>query len=334
MASVAMLIHLNTGLVPFLYALNHENPVTTIIAFCKIRFYAGQLCAMTYRWCLVLACFDRYALSSIHARLRNFAKVQVARRVVLLVVLAWIILPMHILIFFSLRSGQCGPVHSAVAMYHSIFTIISGNILPVSLLTICSILIYRNLAQKRKRRHFNTNQQEEENQAEYTQRRRDQQVLAMLFVQILVYIVTQTPWMILNFYILATINVTNKTIDRISTERFISFLAEIMLYLFGVSSFYVHTLTSQTFRRAFVRLLCFGKNGKCFKNNRRIGPLTNNTTLSRSAEQIPISKTIQKRLTARGFMSSRSVENDQPRPINQQQETIQQEESIAQGLRR
>ncbi|CAF4424794.1 unnamed protein product, partial [Adineta steineri] len=47
-----------------IYAYNHVDPVTTIIAFCKIRYYVIQSTSMMYRWSLTAACFDRYALSS------------------------------------------------------------------------------------------------------------------------------------------------------------------------------------------------------------------------------------------------------------------------------
>ena len=121
-----------------------------------------------------------------------------------------------------------------------------GSFLPVSIMVICALLIHRNLRRKRfRRRQLVTIEQ---NNDEYVERKRDQQIVRMLLFQALVFVITQTPWMLFNIYTTATIYVTNKSSDRMAIERFISFMADVMLFLLPVSSFYLYTLTSRTFR--------------------------------------------------------------------------------------
>lgn len=56
-----------------IYAFNHDDPVLTILVFCKMRYYIIQSSSMMiYRWNLSLTCFDHYALSSSNVRLTNF----------------------------------------------------------------------------------------------------------------------------------------------------------------------------------------------------------------------------------------------------------------------
>ncbi|CAF1380238.1 unnamed protein product [Adineta steineri] len=181
-----------------MYVYNHVDPVTTIIAFCKIRYYVIQSISMMYRWSLTAACFDRYALSSSNVRLRNFSCVYIARRVVAIIVLAWIVLRVHILLFHSIRNGICGPRYSiATALYHSIFTTITGCILPILFMSIFTLLTYRNLVLKQKRRQFIIRQKRDEiNEVMYSQRIRDIQVLALLLTQVFLYIIATTPLMI------------------------------------------------------------------------------------------------------------------------------------------
>ena len=47
-----------------MYVLNHPDPNTTIVAYCKMRIYLNQVVSLTYRWSLTAACLDRYALLS------------------------------------------------------------------------------------------------------------------------------------------------------------------------------------------------------------------------------------------------------------------------------
>jgi len=207
-----------------------------------------------YRWCLVAACFDRYALTSTNVHLRDFAKFRIAYRVIAVIIIIWLILPIHVPIFFNIKDGKCFPVDSiAVAIYHSIYTIITGSVLPVSIMIVCAVLTRHNLVLKRQtRRQLSINQQ---NNNEYVQRKRDQQVVAMLLIQALVFVVTQTPWMLFFFYTAATIYVSNKSVDRIVIEQFIGFTVELIVYLFFVFSFYLYTLASHTFRQELMKLL-------------------------------------------------------------------------------
>jgi hypothetical protein len=254
MASVMAIIGLPIAIVPYLYSINHPNPFATIDAFCKIRTYLLQSIAMICRWCLVAACLDRCALTSTNARLREFAKVRIAYRVIALLTIIWLILPVHVFVFFDVRGGGCNALYSiGAALYHSIFSIVFGSVLPVSIMIICAVLIRRNLVLKRQRRlQLTTNQQ---NNNEDVQRRRDQQVFVMLILQALVFVVTQTPWMLFFFYTAATIYVSNKSIDRIVIEQFIGFTVELIVYLFFVLSFYLYTLASHTFRQELMKLL-------------------------------------------------------------------------------
>jgi H+/gluconate symporter-like permease len=132
------------------------------------------------------------------------------------------------------------------ALYHSAYVIIGGGILPTMIMTICACFIRQNLAHKQQRRM----QIASTHRAE---RSFDQQVLKILFIQIIFYVLFIIPQ--LGNLVFNTISVTipNRSADHLAIEQFVTFIAEFMLYLFPVTSFYLYTLTSRTFRKELMK---------------------------------------------------------------------------------
>jgi uncharacterized membrane protein YbaN (DUF454 family) len=275
-----MLINLGIGIGPTMYSLNHADPTTTILVFCKIRIYVLQSTSMMYRWSLAVASFDRYATSSANVRLRNFANVHIAHHVIALIVCIWLMLPIHAPIFYQLRVGGCGIFNNEVAaLYHSIFTTVFGCILPVLTMTLFAILLYHNLSLKQQRLENNNHQQSEnQNEVRRWQHKCDQQVLVMLLIQVFVYIISITPLMIMNMYNAITISAPNKSVDQITIEKFVFYIVEVIVYLFPVLSFYLYTMVSKIFREELKRL--FQSIFSCkWNNTHRIEPTINNMPL-------------------------------------------------------
>ncbi|CAF1273922.1 unnamed protein product [Rotaria sordida] len=280
--SVAILILLSWVSGLYLYALDHADPVTSMPVFCKMRIYVLQASALTYRWCLTVACFDRFALTTVNVNLRNLAQVSIARRAVIVIVAVWTVLPMHSLILYNLRGNTCGIIYSSTgALYHSIFTTVAAAILPAAIMATCALLIYRNLLRKQKQRQLMNGSQERSgpNEKQRLQSRRDQQVLLMLLIQAICYVGTTTPLMGMYFYNALTIYVSNKSADRIAIERFSFYLAELINFLFPASSFYLYTISSNIFRRELANMLCSAFHHPIVSNTTRVLPMTNDVSL-------------------------------------------------------
>jgi hypothetical protein len=275
-ASVGMMATLCFGVIPYAYAAYYPNPTNTIPVFCKIRAYMTQCFTMMYRWLMTMACIDRYMLSSSSIRLREFANPRIAYRIILINVICWFVLPVHNLIFIELVSGNCAFPLVAVLIYHSIFTIVLGGLLPPIIMIICAVLIGYNLASKQERRQRNIHQQNKQ-QAARLLNVRDQQALVMLFVQVGFYFLSATPWTTIVLYTAITREVTNKSINRLAIEAFLRYITEIMGYIYPVLSFYIYTLTSHTFRHQLINtihsMLTCGKHH--YIRPQRIGPITN-----------------------------------------------------------
>jgi hypothetical protein len=272
-ATVAMLIAMSFGLVPDVIAADHPNPINTIEAFCKTRFYFSQSGTMIYRWTLTMACIDRYASSSANAYIRGFSRSRIAYRIVLIIVIIWIILPVHNLIFRLTNAGVCTWSPAASGIYNSIFTITLGGIIPPLIMITCAVLIMRNLKHKRGLRRTNT-QTINAHEADRIVRARDRQILLMLFIENTVYIILTLPYTTFLVYSAFTSSLPNKTSDRIAIDAFMQYLTETLAFTYSTLPFYLYTLASHTFRQKLIQniysvLKC---NNRCCNRHQRVGP--------------------------------------------------------------
>jgi hypothetical protein len=248
-ASADHLLTLIVGIGPVIYTLNHPDPQTQSILFCKLRGYIFQITLMLSRWFVAFACIDRYASCSDKASLRNFAKTRVAYHIIIIITIVWLIVCIHRFIFYEIRDNLCGILmNTGAAIYHSLYVIIGGGILPTIIMITCALFIRANLAHRQQKRgHIPVMQNQPKSS--------DQQVLRLLFIQIICYNIFTIPQLFNVIFSIISSARSNRSREHLAIERFITFIAELMLYLFPVTSFYLYTLTSRTFRNELIDFL-------------------------------------------------------------------------------
>jgi hypothetical protein len=261
-----------------MYSLNHLDPQTTSLLFCKIRGYIFQISLMFSRWFVAFACFDRYASSSENVRLRNFAKTRITYRIIIIIIIVWSIICTHRPIFYQIKGNSCGILtDTGAAIYHCLYVIIGGGILPAGMMIICALLVRRNLARKQQKRT--------DLKRGHQRNSLDQQVLRLLLIQIVCYIIFTIPQLANLVFNTFSNTIPNRSIDRLAIEKFINFIAELMLYMFPVTSFYLYTLTSRTFRNVLIDLLRLRSLSRLIcRNSRQITPLAVMTTVNYHGE--------------------------------------------------
>ena len=280
-----MLIQLLLYAIPNIYGFYYANPLTYLRLFCKIRMYAIQVTAFTYRWAYAAASVDRYILSSPHARLRRLATVNVAYRVLGFVILAWSVTSVYIPLVFDIRGGSCAVVVDKFwPVFVSVWSLVVGSFAPAIVMVTFTLLIRKNLAEKRRRRQGLLSQLPSNDSGEHLQRRRDQQALKMLFAQIVIYLIVSVPWNLYSINTIVSSFIANKTGDRIAVEGFINVIAGAFAFLFPAISFYLYTLTSSMFRRELFAMLRSAVLCKLVNRNRRIEP-TMGSSLHRTTTQ-------------------------------------------------
>ncbi|CAF1337351.1 unnamed protein product [Adineta steineri] len=204
------------------------------------------------RFLIVAACFDRFALCSNSVRLRKICQVRIACRYIIPgVILVWLIIPLHIPIFYTTLGNTC-VFPGAAALYNSIYGIVMASFLPPGLMLIFSLLIFHNLKMRQRRRQRIRPISIIASTAIGIRRQqaKDQQVLAMLLIQVFVYVSLTIFYTVNLLYSALTMNyAANKSSERKTIEGFATFCAGILITACPCLSFYLFILASRLFRK-------------------------------------------------------------------------------------
>ncbi|CAF1647691.1 unnamed protein product [Adineta ricciae] len=246
-ASFSSLLSLLFGLIPTFYLLNNVYPGNYSVVFCKMQGYITHTSLQMTRMFLVLACFDRYALSSSSSYLRKFATVSVARRCVPIVMLSCYLIAIHLIIYLDIVNSSCGIYQLSVLIYNSVYSIATISITMPLLMFIFSFLTFVNLKQRQKKR-------QQMNSAVIPRDIiHDKKVFFTLLVQLLLYFISTGLYAPNIIYTTITQNMP-KSSDQQAIGLFINAFALLLIYIYPGFSFLAFTVSSKTFRRELFSL--------------------------------------------------------------------------------
>jgi hypothetical protein len=207
--SIIAIIYLMWAIIPYLYTLNHTDPSTESLFYCKVKFYGSICLSQSLRYNVVLVCADRFAVTRINVYIRSLNSVSIAIKLVSIMCVVWLTAAIHVPILMDIRNGVCGMFGSYKFIY-AIYQITSVAILPPVLMSIFSILTIRSLHQR--------------HSIQARPRKRDRYLMRMVIAEVIVNIFTSIPFSINLAYGAATYYVVNKSPRRLEIESFISFL--------------------------------------------------------------------------------------------------------------
>jgi hypothetical protein len=245
------------------------------------------------RCCLGMACVNRFAISSPNVNIRAFGRPCIARYIIAIIIIIWLILPVHLIIFNTIQNGRC-LMPGLYPYYFTAYAIIVVTIIPPSMMIIFSILAARNIRRIRQRVHSQPVAQNNTINIHTPTNRHvgvrlkqyDYQLLKMLCVDVAIYCISAIPSPIYYIYAAITLKST-KSAEQVAWQNFFYFLSyQVLLYIAASTSLYTNLLVSKTFRDAFrsffnrcISLIrCFGTvpvrnhNGRDFI---RLDPLVN-----------------------------------------------------------
>ncbi|CAF1423718.1 unnamed protein product [Adineta ricciae] len=236
-ASIINILSILWGIIPSLYILDHTDPSTYSVVYCKLRLYTIHTILMIGRSLMVVACFDRYALCSHSNRLRLFCQTKIAIRVSLAHLIIWPLVTIHIPFLQQYIQNRCYMPGINDIIYASYSTVVAG-ILPPVLMSIFSILTMRH------RRELLTRLN-----AAGVNTKRDNAFMTMLVSQVIIYVITTGMYPAMTLY-LSIIDGRAKSIGQQQIETFLNFIAgSFLIYLNPASTFFIYFLAAKTFRR-------------------------------------------------------------------------------------
>lgn len=176
------------------------TPESYSIIWCKLRNVLPQFFRLLSTCMVCFAAFDQFLSTNPTYLIRKLSSLQLARRLTILSVCAWIIHSIPYSIFYQVVPLKgCILTSVTVTYYYSYFyyPILHGT-LPILISCLCSLLAYRNVRRIVRR------------QINIERRRLDQQLTAMIFVRVIAFVNFLIPYTIYRIYIL---NSTNNNIN-------------------------------------------------------------------------------------------------------------------------
>ncbi|CAF1292771.1 unnamed protein product [Adineta steineri] len=216
--------------------------------YCKFRFYLPVVCIIISLTCFCLATFDQYCATSSRLYLQQLCNIKLARRLVMIFSLIWILHGIPFLILFEHVSSPitgkitCTLTNNIYIQYRAyvIFLILFSG-LPLLVGTIFGSMAYYNTQQLT----FYT--------IPLVRRELDKQLTTMVLVQVAVSFFALLPYCIV--YSL-TLNTSLNSDPVVQAEiQLSSNITVVIYYLYFANPFYTYICTSERFRRQFIYVL-------------------------------------------------------------------------------
>lgn len=235
-SSVIMTINLLAD--GYLLNLNLYSPF-----FCKLLSYLLNLCPHLSLYLIVLASVDRYCASSVHARIRRFNSVRVARWAIgLLVIILMAYMSWAFVVFDLQRIGILQCTIQSDLLSGQIFLVILFIfyvIIAPFLMILFGFLTIRNIQTTR----LNTDRAS-------NYRRTEGQLSRMLLLQVGVHIILTLPFCIMFFMFVLPIS------ERTTIEFYhIYVICKLPFYLSFTTAFFLYIISAQLYRNEFIRLV-------------------------------------------------------------------------------
>ncbi|CAF1540080.1 unnamed protein product [Adineta ricciae] len=227
--TICNLICLDVGIIPIIFSLDHADISTVSVVSCKVQFYVRHTSFQMMRHYKVLACIDRFALSSMDATIRTFSQYRIAKRMVIIGGILWALIVIFFAAIRTIENSSCNIFDPLYSLIYTIYYMIFAGVLPPLLIVFFSLLVMKNLKQMRARiKPTDMNVPLNHPGMNNTLHKRDRDLLKMVLVEVLFYVLSTLPFSIYLVYNMITSSAT-KSKDRKQIESFINYMTQSFL---------------------------------------------------------------------------------------------------------
>ena len=235
------------------------DPASFSNIVCKLQIFILYTLRSLSCWLIVLACADRYVISSASETWRRrISSPKVAIYASVVSTVFWFLMYCHMPIYFNISTiNQFGqPVPQCVAQLGAYRTFVNlyqaflYSVVPSLLMFLFGSLTFLNIRLQRRRVDPMVTT------TLSSQQRKNNQLLRMLTVQVLVIVLATIFYPVYLTYLSVTSSDVKST-RQAAIERLVNLLVNGLTYLAHASSFYLYTLTSSVFRKEVVKLFLF-----------------------------------------------------------------------------
>jgi hypothetical protein len=267
-SSIAYLISILTGLLPRFLSTWNADLTSTNQVLCKIRIFIFFISITVAFWLIMLATVDRWLSSSMIANRRQKSSLKNAQRgMIIIIILSTLIEIQQIFCYEANLTNTPLKCYSKTVICgiasDTCFALIT-ILFPLLLMLIFGLMIISNVRKTQLRlqpmdttnkSHIVHNTTTASNAHQTQQRKKDRQLLLMLFVQVLLMFVLTVPFALSKIYTSITRN-TPKSPLRNTIETFIFNLFLLFLNIASGMPFYIYTLNGGSlFRKTLFDLM-------------------------------------------------------------------------------
>ncbi|CAF1232855.1 unnamed protein product [Adineta steineri] len=239
----------------------NSDPSTSNIVFCRVRYYISFIISCCEASCLILASIDRVLITSPNAGTRRRS----TRRLMIISMIGvcsfWMVFHVHALIFtqivqYGTNYFVCVYQPGDYTTFITYYSVVVNGCLPPVLMTIFGCWTVKNVRQiRRVRPHVSTRTTGAVVVGRPdTLQSKDQQLIRMLFIDILSYIICKCPVTMMLIYQQIT-KYDNKSNERQKNEQSILQLIYFLYFVENSIGCYTNILASKTFRAELKRML-------------------------------------------------------------------------------
>ena len=251
-ASIFNIIVLIYGIGMSLYGVDHTNPDTYSIVFCRILIYIRHTLLMVVRSYIILACAASFALTSSRTNLRSLCEIRYVKWAIVVIPFIWPLIVIHMPFFVIIYKNQCVNIDGYIIPFAIYFFLVVG-IFPVVSMVLFILLTIKNLRALRRRIQPTIVNR-------VTLKSRDQQFIRMLLALVIMYVTTNLFYPI-NILYSAITNWSYKSSERIAIESVVhSITSNYVLYINNVSPFFLFFFSSPLSDNHFIVLLSNTRN--------------------------------------------------------------------------
>ncbi|CAF4364230.1 unnamed protein product [Rotaria sp. Silwood2] len=245
--AICNLLCLDVAIIPIIYSLDHIDITIASLIGCQMQFYFRHVFFQMMRTYKVLSCIDRYTICSTNVRYRSFSQRKVAIYLIIGFALFWSLAVIFFAWARTIQNDSCDIYNQIYSMIYTIYYMIFAGILPPLLMIIFSVLVMKTLGKLRSRVQPKSEDREYK-QSTNILRKRDRNLMKMIFIEVMFYVISTMPFSIYLIYKIIT-NFSTQNQERKQFESFISYIVQyFILYINTVLPFYIYVSTSSSFR--------------------------------------------------------------------------------------
>ncbi|CAF1097103.1 unnamed protein product [Adineta steineri] len=237
------------------------DPTSNNIALCRVRYYMNYILSCYEASCLILASIDRVLVTSPNAGTRRRSTRRLTIINIIIVCSFWAVFHIHALIFtqivqYGTNYFVCIYQPGEYAVFITYYSLVVIGCLPPALMTIFGCWTVKNIRQISRVKHDASTRGAGSVVIgrSHTLQSKDQQLIRMLFIDILSYIACKYPVSIMLIYQQITAYV-NKSDERQQIEQSILGFTSFLYFVENSIGCYTNILASKAFRAELKRIL-------------------------------------------------------------------------------